>query len=59
MLQIEAPKVTYIEAPETTSELTSALTPTSALTSGTTPTLEIEEEDCIFVLDVVSEYTSI
>ena len=26
------------------------------LTSGTAPTLEIEEEDCIFVLDVVSEY---
>ena len=50
--ELKLPKVTFIEALETTS----ALTPTSALTSGTTPTLEVEEQDCILVLDVVSEY---
>ena len=51
--ELNLPKVTFIEAPEPTSALTPV--PTSALSSGTTPTLEIEEEDCIFVLDVVSE----
>ena len=46
--ELNLPKVTF------TSALTSEFT--SALTSGTARTLEMEEEDCIFVLNVVSEY---
>ena len=46
--ELNLPKVTSIEP-------ASELTP--ALTSGTAPTLEIAEEDCIFVLYVVSEYS--